>query len=341
MTGPALLVEREGYNSTRRGQAFASHSESTELPSSIKTQETHPSPPATDVKMDDVSSPSHQPPSALSPPSHHTSTSAALLSSPSPQPPSTSPARLQQDHSHTPPPPSPPLETLPQEDSPPLSRDMIHESTTHPSQSPVDPTSPLQEAETPPQQSISPDTTTLSSPRPLHERISRHIPLSTDATVTQHTPSPADTKEDLAIHTPAASDLGVEKNYSYTDRDSFDWNVSWSSTAGTCDPSQSGTAKRTTSEGSDCDGIVAVAVCDIGAREGGVGYDESHDQIVTVSATPAPQGQRPVLESDTDITPMPDYRSMATPHLKVTRLGPQVGRSYCVSSLRASVQGLG
>ena len=356
MTGPSLLVEREGYGSSRRGQA--SHTESTELPSSIERQETHPSPQATDVNMDDVSSPSHQPPSTLSPPSHHPSTPAALQSSPSHQPPSTlsppshhpstPPAALLSSPSHQPPstlsPPShhpstppaalhshsppPPMETLPQEDSPPPSHDM---STTHPSQSHVDHPSPLQGAETPPQQSISPDTTTLSSPRPLHERIFKHISLTTDTAVTQHPPSPpADTKE---AHPPTASDLEVEQNYSYTDRDSFDWNVSWSSTAGTSDPTQSGTAKRTTSEGSEYDGIVAVAICDTGAREGG---DQSPDQIVTVSATPAPQGQRPVLESDTDITPMPDYRSMATPHLKVTRLGPQVMMSYCVSS---SLQG--
>ena len=164
---------------------------------------------------------------------------------------------------------------------------------------------------------------TLSSPRPLHERIS--IPLTTDTAATQPIPSPKDTKEDVP---PAASDPGARQNYSYTDRDSFDWNISWTSTVGTSDPTQLGTAKPTTSEGTEYDGIVAVAVCDTG-----VGCEESHDEIVTVSATPAPQGQRPVLESDTDITPMPDYRSMATPHLKVTRLGPLTKVTYCVSSL--------
>ena len=166
---------------------------------------------------------------------------------------------------------------------------------------------------------------TLSSPRPLHERISKHIPLITDAAATKHTPSP---EEDVPLHTPAASDPGAQQNYTYTDRDSFDWNISWTSTVGTSDPTQLGTAKPTTSEGTEYDGIVAVAVCDTG-----VGCEESHDEIVTVSATPAPQGQRPVLESDTDITPMPDYRSMATPHLKVTRLGPLTKVTYCVSSL--------
>lgn len=77
------------------------------------------------------------------------------------------------------------------------------------------------------------------------------------------------------------------------------------------------------------DGIVAVAVCGTDAKD--MGDDRPNDQIVTVSATPAPQGQRPVLESDTDITPMPDYRSMATPHLKVTRHKAPTKTTHCVS----------
>jgi hypothetical protein len=46
------------------------------------------------------------------------------------------------------------------------------------------------------------------------------------------------------------------------------------------------------------------------------GHSLESDDIVTVSATPASLGQRLVLESDTDVTPKPDYQSMATPHLK-------------------------
>lgn len=34
------------------------------------------------------------------------------------------------------------------------------------------------------------------------------------------------------------------------------------------------------------------------------------------AVTPAATGQRPVLESDTDLTPMPNYTNMDTPHLK-------------------------
>ena len=53
-------------------------------------------------------------------------------------------------------------------------------------------------------------------------------------------------------------------------------------------------------------------------------HDKSHDQpsavsnkqAATDSATPAATGQRPVLESDLEITPMPSYSDMNTPGLK-------------------------
>lgn len=134
------------------------------------------------------------------------------------------------------------------------------------------------------------------------------------ATPPVHSPSPTDTQEDPP-HSPSRKELAVQQDSpSFADRDSFDWNISWSSTAGA---TPTDTAKPTTSEGTEYDGIVAVAICDTDTRvEQVVGCNEN-SEIVTVSATPVPLGQRPVLESDVDITPMPDYHSMATPHLKV------------------------
>ena len=63
-------------------------------------------------------------------------------------------------------------------------------------------------------------------------------------------------------------------------------------------------------------------------------HDQSHDQHTTrhppaaattgtsddvrvVTPAAGVGGQRLVLESDTDVTPMPDYHNMATPNLKV------------------------
>ena len=54
----------------------------------------------------------------------------------------------------------------------------------------------------------------------------------------------------------------------------------------------------------------------------GVAHTQSHDQVLAAdqqaagAATPVSTGQRPVLESDVDITPMPDYTNMDTPGLK-------------------------
>lgn len=285
MMEPSLLTEEGRDSSTRRTQGFTSHTQSTELPPTIMTRENSSVLPQTSEVIDaiGVSRPSPHPPSTLSPPSLHTSLPA--------------PAARQEESTPTPPPQL--------EGSPSLSPDMTHGSTT---QSHFV-SSSQQEVVTPPQQAISPSTPTLtvsSSPRPLHERISCHVPLMA-ATPPIHCPSPTDKQEDPPL-SPSRKDPAASP--SFTERDSFDWNISWSSTA------VAGTDKHITSKGTEYDDIVAVAVCDADIEQD-VGYNQSNSEIVTVSATPAPLGQRPVLESDVDITPMPDYHSMATPHLKV------------------------
>ena len=149
----------------------------------------------------------------------------------------------------------------------------------------------------------SPELEMITSPAPLRERIASSAPTADRAPSTsplQGTVVPDRLSGTLIQNT-------EPRGSSYTESNSFNWDVSWEVECEATRNAPKTPAGNTWSEGT---GVVAVAV-----------YEEpSQEQVIlTVSATPQSVGQRLVPESDIDVTPMPDYQNMATPHLKVAR----------------------
>ena len=146
----------------------------------------------------------------------------------------------------------------------------------------------------------SPELEMITSPAPLRERIASSAPTADRA------PSTSPLQGTVVPDRLSGTLTSEPQGNSYTESNSFNWDVSWEVE---CEATRNApkTAGNTWSEGT---GVVAVAV-----------YEEpSQEQVIlTVSATPQSVGQRLVPESDTDVTPMPDYQNMATPHLKVAR----------------------